>query len=295
MRISELGRQAERMRILQDVSQRTDKIQRQIASGKRIERPSDDPAGTAISTRIRRDIAYETQMRRNLEGGMAFINATEAALDSATTALQRLRELTVQASSDTLSGSERASIAQEVDQLIQHLAQVGNSNFGGVYIFSGHQTETPAFLVTGSPATAVTYQGDLGQRIRKLSKLDASPVNIPGSEAFGTVFDDLITLRDNLNGSQPGAVIETSLVDIDAALDRVLTARAESGARYNRFEQTLAQSEVANIDMQDRRATIEDVDLTDAIVRLSGQQASLEAALATIGRVSQLSLVQFMR
>jgi flagellar hook-associated protein 3 FlgL len=294
-RISELGRQTARLRILNAVTARTDALQRQIASGKRIQRPSDDPSGSAISTRIRRDISYEAQMRRNLQGGMAFINATEGALDSATTALQRVRELTVQASSDTLSGSERIAIGKEVEQLIQHLAQIGNSNFGGVYIFSGYQTQTPAYDVVGSPPSAVTYQGDNGLRVRKLSKQDAAAVNVTGATAFGTVFDDLLVLRNNLNGSQPGTVIASSLTGIDTALERILTARAETGASFNRFEQTLAQSEISNIDMQERRASIEDVDITDAIVRLSGQQASLQAALMTIGRVSELSLMNFMR
>lgn len=294
IRVSEQSRQEARLRVLQTVTQRADRLQQQIASGRRIQRASDDPAGATLALRHRRDIAFETQMQRNQEGGIAFMNATEAALDAATEALQRARELTVQASSSALSTSDRSAIAKEINQIIGHLAQIANGSFGGAYLFSGYQTQTPAYDVAGDPPIAVTYQGDNGQRVRRISLQDEAPVNLTGPEVFGDVFDQLITLRNKLNSSVPPDVIAASLDGIDAAIDRVIAGRAEIGARINRFEFSRSQSEVNTIELQQLRADIEEIDLADAVVKLTAQQAALEAALAAIGRTSTMSLLAFL-
>ncbi|MFN8508117.1 MAG: flagellar hook-associated protein FlgL [Dehalococcoidia bacterium] len=295
MRVTEQSRLAANVGYLNQVSAKLDELQGQLSTGKRITRASDDPAGSAISLGHRQDIAFETQMRRNLSSGSAFLNATDSALASAGDVLQRVRELTVEASNDTMGSTERTAVAAEVNQLIGHLAQVGNTNFGGAYIFAGHKSDQPAYTTTGSPPTAVTFQGDTGARVRRISKQDAVPVNVIGGQVFGTLFQDLITLRDNLNGSQPGSVIAGSLQQIDAGIDRVLQARADVGARVNRFESATAVSETTDTDLQKLRADIEDIDLPSTVVAFQAQQNAYEAALGTIGRTANMSLLNFLQ
>lgn len=295
MRVTEQSRLTARVGYLNQVSAKLDKLQGQLSTGKRIDRASDDPAGAAISLGHRQDIAFEAQMRRNLSNGTAFLNATDSALASAGDVIQRVRELTVQASNDTMGSNERTAIGAEVNQLIGHLAQVGNTNFGGAYIFAGHKSDQPAYTTTGSPPTAVTFQGDSGLRVRRISKQDAVAVNVIGNDVFGTLFTDLITLRDNLNGSQPGQVIAGSLQQIDAGLDRVLQARADIGARSNRFESATFVSEATDTDLQKLRADIEDIDLPGTIVAFQAQQNAYEAALGAIGRTANMTLLDFLR
>ncbi len=295
LRVTEQWRVLKHTEYLNTVSQRLDKIQQQLSTGRRMERASDDAAGAALALQYRDSLDFETQMRRNLENGTSFMNITEATLDSATEALQRLRELTVQAANGTLAQEERDAIAKEVDQLIQHLAQLGNATFGDAYIFSGHKTTTPAFQVIGNPPTAVVFQGDTGQRVHRISRQDTVAVNVDGQAAFGTMFTDLITLRDNLTSGAPPATIQTSIGTIDSALDRVLKSRAEMGARLNRFEASKRTSEQTDLNLQQLRSTIEDVDLPAAITQLQGQQNALQAALGAIGRTANLTLMDFMR
>ena len=295
MRVSEVGRFSSHLSSLQAVTERMDQVQRQLASGRKLQIASDDPPLAAAAMRYRRDIALETQMRRNIEGGRSFMTASEAALSSATESLQRVRELTIQASSDTLTGSERALIADEVDQLLRELVQVGNSKFGDVHLFSGHLTNTPAYSTTGDPPSAVSFDGDTGQRLHTIAPGEKVAVNIAGVNVFGGVFADLITLRDNLNGSQPGAVIETSLPALDLAIERVISGRAEIGARINRLEKTARQSEESDIVLRDLKAQIEEIDLVDASIALTGQQTALQAAMSAIAATSNLSLINFLR
>ena len=295
MRITEQSRLSNQVDYLNSAAERMDRIQQQLATGKRIERASDDPSGAALALSHRKSIAFETQMRRNMENGTAFLNVTESALNGATEILQRARELSVQAANGTNGPSERASISAEVGQLIQGLAQVGNSNFGGAYIFSGFQTQTAAFQLTGTPPTAITYQGDSGQRMHRISAQDTVATNVVGSTAFGSIFTDLIALRDNLSANAPVATISAGIANIDSALDRVLLARADVGGRINRFESSKARSEDTDTSLQGLRSNIEDIDLGETIVRMTAQQNALQAALGAIGRNSNNSLLNFLR
>ena len=295
LRVTDQWRVLKQTEYLNTVSSHLDRVQQQLATGKKIERASDDPAGARLALQYRDTIDFEAQMRRNLENGSSFMNVTEATLDSATEALQRARELTVQAANSTLSQQERTAIALEVDQIIQHLAQLGNATFGDAYIFSGHKTTTPAFQVTGNPPTAVTFQGDTGQRLHRISRQDTVAVNVDGQTTFGSMFTDLIALRDNLNVGAPPATIQGSIGTIETALDGVIQARASIGARLNRFDASQTTSQQADTNLQQLRSTIEDVDLPSAITQLQGQQNALQAALGAIGRTANLTLLDFMR
>jgi flagellar hook-associated protein 3 FlgL len=216
-------------------------------------------------------------------------------LSGVTDSLQRVRELTVQGSSDSLGADERYSIALEIDELIEHMVQAANTRFGDAFVFSGHQTQTAAYTVTGNPPLTVAYAGDGGQRIRRISFQEQSAVNLTGQNVFGTMFDDLLALRDDLKAGADGSAITAHLSTVDAALDRVMAGRAELGARINRFEAALNQSEQANITLSELKRDVEEVDLADAITKLTGQQTALEAAIGAIGVTSRLSLLNFLQ
>jgi len=272
-----------------------DRVQQELATGRRVARASDDPAGAVLALQHRSDIAFETQMRRNMDNGLAFLNVTEAALGGATDVLQRVRELTVQAANDTLTASDRQAVSLEVNQLIGFLAQTANSQFAGAYLFGGQMTKTPAYQVTGSPPTAITYMGDAGDRVTRISGQDTVATNVAGSTAFGSIFSDLIALRDDISGGGSGTTISANLGAIDSALDRILAARADVGARVNRFEATMSTSESTDLNLQELRSGIEEVDIADAVTRLTAEQASYQAALGAIGRASGMSLMNYLR
>ena len=294
MRLSDQSRTHNQVRYLADATERADRVQRQLSTNRRIDRASDDPTGAALAMQHRKNISFEAQMRRNLENGTGFLNVTESALNSTTELLQRARELTVQGATGTLGPSEKVSIATEVNQIIQQLAQVANTNFGGAYIFSGHQTQTAAYQVSGNPPVAVTWQGDAGQRIRQVSAQDAVAVNVIGDQVFGDMFTDLIALRDNLNSNAATTTINGSIADIDQALNSVLNSRADVGARLNRFESTTNRSLDTDTNLQELRASIEDIDISETIIQFTAAQNALEAALGAIGKTANMTLLNYL-
>lgn len=294
MRISEQSRVTNHIAYVQDTEGRLDQIQQQLATGRKIRIASDDPEGASISMGHRRDINFESQMRRNVESGIAFMNATEAALASAGEVIHRARELAVQGANGTNSQEGRKAMAIEVDQLLKQMLQIGNTTFGEAYIFAGTETDQPAFTSNPGPViTGVTYDGNSDLRERRISKQDTAAVNVAGNVAFPQIFQDLIALRDALNANAPN--INQHIATMDSALDAVLAARADIGARINRFTDARLRSEQKDTDLQDLRSSIEDVDLADAIVKLTAQQNQLQAALGAIGRTSNMTLMDFMR
>jgi flagellar hook-associated protein 3 FlgL len=294
LRITEQSRLTNHVTYLQSATQAMDQIQQQLSTGRKVDKPSDDPEGTTKSMSYRKDIIFETQMRRNIDGGVAFMNATESALSSATDAIHRARELAVAGSNGTNSQSGREAMAIEVDQLLQQMVQIGNSNFGGAYIFAGQKTDKAAFVAVGTPTiTGVTYQGDTGDRSRRISTQDTYAVNVNGPEAFGNVFQDLIQLRDDLRSNASN--VNNSIGSLDKDLDTVLAARADIGSRINTFNDVSARSESKDTDLQGLRANIEDVDVTEAIVSLTARQNQLQATLGAIGATMKMSLLDFLR
>jgi flagellar hook-associated protein 3 FlgL len=270
-------------------------LQEKLSTGRRVNRPSDDPSAASLGIAHRIDIAVNEQHQRAVSDALARLSAGESALAGATETLQRARELAVQAGSPGISAQQLASLGEEVDQLLQQLIQLGNSNYAGQYLFAGHRTQTAAFTTTtsGGSITAVNYAGDSGALEREIGIGSRVEVNVPGSTAFGGAFGALITLRDALlAGDAAGA--QAALGGVDAGLESVIQARALLGARMTRVETAQAILDRALVDLQAHRANNEEIDLAEVVVNLTAQQNVYHASLASAARVIQPSLVDFL-
>lgn len=121
--------------------ERLGKIQDQINTGKKISRPSDDPVVAMKGMRYRSQLVEVEQFYRNLTEGFTWMDNSDAALEETTQVLNRVRELTVQASSDSYDPVARGNIAKELEQLQQHLVSMANTKVGDNYIFNGTNTD----------------------------------------------------------------------------------------------------------------------------------------------------------
>jgi flagellar hook-associated protein 3 FlgL len=111
--------------------------QEKLSSGKRLNRPSDNPIDMKNNISYKAEMSQTAQYKRNIEDGQGWISMTEVAMNNMNEIMQRMRELGIQASNDTLIGQEREYIAQEVDQLVRQLMSLSNSTYKGDYIFGG--------------------------------------------------------------------------------------------------------------------------------------------------------------
>jgi flagellar hook-associated protein 3 FlgL len=130
-------------------------LQEQLATGKRLRRPSDDPVDVANDLRLISRQKELKQHKKNIEDSISYMLITETSMESTNTLMQRVRELAVQASSDTLSANEREYLNKEVEQLFRQQIALVNTKFKGDYVFGGQQTKVPPIVVETSAASAL--------------------------------------------------------------------------------------------------------------------------------------------
>lgn len=160
--------------------------QEQIASGRRILRPSDDPSGASQSLVLRRQLA---DIGRNLESiarGRELVDLASSNLEGASTRLIEARELMLQALNGTASASDRAALATQFEGLRQQLLDVGNANLGGRFLFGGTATSGPPFAeVMADGSSRIVYQGsDQPQVLRAAPGVELAVTTV-GSRFFG--------------------------------------------------------------------------------------------------------------
>lgn len=168
---------------LQDLNAGLQKTQQQIATGKRVINPSDDPVAAARILKLDQETAQIGQFQRNVDLAENRLEQEESTLAGVTDLIERVRELTVQAGNGALSADDRNSIASELRQRLDQLATLGNSrDASGEYIFSGFKGNTPAFdqNISGD----WVYQGDEGQRSLEIDTGVKVAISDTGKEIF---------------------------------------------------------------------------------------------------------------
>lgn len=270
-------------------------LQQELATNKRINLPSDDPAGTAQAMRYSTDLASSEQYLRTAQGAQGKLNTADAALGSLNEIVQRARELAVKAGGGTLSGTDEQSIAAEINQLANQAIQIGNSNVGGQYLFGGSQTTTPPFTaVGGSSPSSVTYSGDSAPIVLGLGGGASVRVDVAGNGVFSPVIATLISLRDGLTGPSPQSAASAAIGQLDSGLDTLLATRGTVGARVNGITTLIGTLGDTNINLTSLQSNLVDADITDVIVRLNAAQNVYQAALGAAAKVIVPSLAEFL-
>lgn len=135
--------------------QKLDHIMNQVSSQKRILAPVDDSVGTWESLRLRSDIGSNQQYQRNVSDADGWLSVSDSALNSGNNLLLRIRELALQAASDTYGPKERNANLLEARQQLEQVVSMANANFNGSYIFSGTQTQVPPFTLQKNATASV--------------------------------------------------------------------------------------------------------------------------------------------
>lgn len=193
------------------------KLQQQIASGKRIQSPADDPAGAVRILDVRQAIDTTTQYQRNINLARERLAIEDSTLGSSVDVLQRIRELAIQANNDTQSPQSRAAIATEIRQRLEDLLSLANTTgANGEYLFSGFSTKTQPFAVDGNGD--YVYQGDTGQRFLQVSATRQVADRDTGAEVFMNIAtgNGRFAVSDNPANTGSGIIDPGSVTDFAA-------------------------------------------------------------------------------
>ena len=183
------------------------RIQEQVASGKRIQNPSDDPGAAAEIVRLRSELNRVETYQRTADQAISSLSFEESAVAGAESVLQRARELAVQGANDgALNASDREIIAAEIDGLRDSLLNIGNTrNADGEYIFAGDKVNTAAFSESNG---AVTYEGSVGPRLVNI----ASGIRVQTNDTGATVFQGAAAGNGQFEVSATGSNTGTGVV-----------------------------------------------------------------------------------
>jgi len=301
MRISTAMLHQRAVDVMLDKQAELSKTEVQLASGKRVLTPSDDPAAMVRTLDLSEAASKLGQYQRNADAATARLTQEETALEGVGNLLQRVRELAVQASNGTMSAADRASIATEVRQHLDGFLQLANTrDANGEYLFAGFKTDTPPYSHDG--VGNFSYQGDLGQRrlqvgdSREVAVGDAGPAifdNLPanagGTTGIGSILYDLATTLEAGNADT------NALADLDSALGQVLDTRAAIGARLGAVDDQYQANEAFQVAVAEVRSSLEDLDYAEAISRYNQQLVALQAAQQSYAKVQGLSLFDYIR
>ncbi|MHB1231712.1 MAG: flagellar hook-associated protein FlgL [Burkholderiales bacterium] len=275
------------------------KTQQQIATGRRILTPGDDPVAAAGALENEKSLGVVNQYVNNIGSARSTLSLEEGVLASVNQTLQNVRQTAVNAGNPTLSAANKAALATTLRSNYDQLLSLANSKDGeGNYMFAGFKTATQPFTQLTGPAV---YAGDQGQRKLQISASRQIPVTdsgqdvfkpgVAGSDPFATI-ETLITALNS--GTVTATDISTALNGIDSAMNNVLRVRSGIGTRQNELDATETAGQNSALQYQSAISNLRDVDFTKAITDLTRQQTGLQAAQKSFVTVQGLSLFNYL-
>ncbi|WP_314103397.1 flagellin [uncultured Frigoribacterium sp.] len=251
-----------------------------LSSGLRINRAADDAAGLAISEGLRSQVGGLTVAARNAQDGISVVQTAEGGLTEVHSILQRVRDLAVQSGNDSNNAQARDAISTEAAALGEELTRISAStNFNGTALLDG-KTSLTFQVGAGSVAAADQITVDLkGADIPAIAKIvtdiAAQAATTPAAGGAGTA------------GLKSAADALEAIKAIDTAIATVSTERSKLGAVQNRFEHSIASTNVAKENLTAAGSRIRDVDMAEEMVKYTRSNVLSQAGQAMLAQANQ--------
>ena len=279
---------------MQSTQSKVAEIQAKLGSGKQMLHPSEDPGKANLISGLVSAKERQEVYSKNVDAGETRLTAESAVLESMTSIMQRVNQLAVQSSNDTLGASDRDVIATEIKALRDELLNLSNTqDLGGSYIFSGNKTGSPAFVEDANGV--VNYNGDYGRMEINVSDVRSIAINTLGPELFSAAdfaaLDDLVAdLRAN-----NGAGVRTRLDNVNSINDRLINSYGAMAGRLAAMESQRNVIDETTLRIDELLIRENDLDYAEAVTDLSKESVALQALQASFAKIAQLSLFNFLR
>jgi flagellar hook-associated protein 3 FlgL len=283
---------------LENVNQAREQIvrlQSQMASGKRVQKPSDDPRSTDSILRLQQALTLNDQYTRNIEDGTSMAAATSSALDAFGQLYEQMKTELVKVTNGGNSTS-MSTFAQTIDDLLSQAVDVANSKFNGKYLFGGTQTTDPPYTLSADRSTITKNpKGVDGVISYPISDGLSQQVNISGESAFqGTgLMDLIIQIRDGLKSGVTPTQAQSDAVG--AGFEHILLQASKAGSFESSLDTMGANLQEQKTRLQSFLSTEQDADLAESIMKLKQQQSALDAAVQTGAKIMPTTLLDFLR
>jgi flagellar hook-associated protein 3 FlgL len=271
------------------------KYDEQLSSGKAFRRPSDDPFRVSRSIDLNSSINRNEQYSRNINEAKTWLNTTDEALGQVGESIQKLRGIVSAAANSQNSKDELLAYKSQALQIIDGMADIGNGNFNGKYIFAGLDTTNPPIKCdnTTGMITAGGNDGDVNIEISPLVKIK---INITGTQVFNKDFtDSMQRIVGYLSEEGHEKELSGELENLDKAGNNVLNLRAEVGAKVNRMEFAEKKNGEETFNMTEIMSKNEDIDYAEKYMEFKVAEAVYQGSLMVGAKILQPSLLDFLR
>ncbi len=282
---------------MEQASERLVEFQKQVETGKRISKPSDDPDGMAAAISVRAEVAGVEQYQRTTDSVNSRLMVLDTALSDMVDRLTAAQATVVAAQGSNRTPVQLEAAAQTLEGIKQALVSDLNTSFNGAHLFAGAGSTNPPFTITGTTVSA--YQGSTSEVSVDLDQTRTATIGFDGSAiSKGSATDDVFTVLDQaIAAARAGdnAGLSQAMAGLNGAFDRVSAAQMKNGANLSAIEALQGQLSDRRLAGKARISKIEDADLAQAVTGMSQADAAYRASLATTTKITQLSLMDYLK
>lgn len=262
----------------------------QVSTGERIQKPSDSPVEAATILNVDKQLSQLDGYVKNMDLAENELNVLDNNLAFLTSNLQKAKDYAIQAANETNSAASRDALKQQIDQIIENIVGIGNTQYNGSYMFGGTSVGQPPFqeLPGGGYEYVGTAQDKAYQRNIPIADGVSVPVNVPGDKLLGSydvatgtgsgILKSLYELSDSI-ATDNTAGIRASIDEIQTGLDNTSSIRTNFASVVSRFEMTRNSIDTSVLQLTEYKSSMKDVDISEAIMKLKNQQLALNASM----------------
>ena len=252
---------------LSKASSKTDDSYAKLSSGKRITKSADDAAGLGIAKKMEAEVRGLQMAKRNASAGVSMVQVAEGGLDESTNILTRMRELSIQAASDTVGERERGYLNLEYEQLVEEVDRISKTTtFSGSELLTGENENGVMDFHVGA------YAGEENRISFDAQATNATAENL---QIEGTNITDKDSANENLER-------------IDEAINSVAGFRANFGAIQSRLQSTITNLDTAAVNTESARSQIEDVDIAQESAKLASNNVMKSAGISSLAQANNI-------
>ncbi len=278
------------------ISYELKQAEEKVATGKNINRPSDDPVGLVNALGFRNGLARLEQYQRNMEMGKSWLDLSGTVIEQAADVAQQAQAIAINLQDGTQSPEMRSALATQVGLLLDQAVSLGNTQLSGKYIFAGYRTDTQPFAKsTLGGVETVQYNGDANQFQIQVGSQESLEVGKSGQGLFmdSGFFDSLIRLKQAIENNDT-AGIQQEVTNLQGVEDNLNAQVADIGIHQGRILDKQEILKGLKLNFQNQIDDIENVNQAQAILEMKEKQNAYEVALAASNKIMEVSLLDYL-
>jgi flagellar hook-associated protein 3 FlgL len=268
----------------------------ELSSGRKVNQPSDNPAAVAGFIVNNSQASEVNSYLSNISSLQGTMQVADSTLDSVITALSQAISLGVEGADSTMNQTDRNAIAQQVNGIQQQILGYANESYQGNYLFAGTAVNVQPFVADSSSPSGVSYVGNTGVNNVEIGDGQAVPANLPGSQLFTASGSDVFQALADLSSSlQSGSNIPAAETEVQNAFDYVNAQSTFYGTTLSRLNTATSFLNEESLQLSQEENNLVGADMASAASQLTQAETDLDATLQAGGKISQLSLFNYLQ